>query len=73
MTTKTTQTIQILKHLEDGNSITPLDALRKFGCMRLGARIYELKQAGYVIDTLIINDKNTGKRYARYSLVRGAI
>jgi hypothetical protein len=69
MTTKAAQTIQILDYLKAGNSITPLDALRKFGCMRLGARIYDLKQAGHVIDTLIINDKDTGKRYACYSLV----
>ncbi|KDN14029.1 hypothetical protein BGI40_01585 [Snodgrassella communis] len=69
MTTKTTQTIQILQYLKDGNSITPLDALRKFGCMRLGARIYDLKQAGHVINTLMVKDEKSGARYACYSLV----
>ena len=28
---------QIKKYLEDGNKITGLDALRKFGCYRLSA------------------------------------
>ncbi|WP_369608232.1 helix-turn-helix domain-containing protein [Snodgrassella alvi] len=44
LTIKEAQTIQILEFMRAGNSITPLDALRKFGCMRLGARIYDLKQ-----------------------------
>ncbi|PIT18271.1 helix-turn-helix domain-containing protein [Snodgrassella alvi] len=69
MTTKTTQTSQILEYMRAGNSITPLDALRKFGCMRLGARIYDLKQDGYVINTLMVKDEKSGRRYARYSLV----
>jgi hypothetical protein len=69
MTTKTTQTIQILKHLEDGNSITPIEALQLFGCMRLGARIYDLKQDGHVINTLMVKDEKSGARYACYSLV----
>ncbi|SCC08795.1 Helix-turn-helix domain-containing protein [Snodgrassella sp. R-53583] len=68
MTTKTTQTSQILEYMRAGNSITPLDALRKFGCMRLGARIYDLKQDGHVINTLMVKDEKSGVRYARYSL-----
>lgn len=66
MTNKATQKIQILEHMQAGNAITPLDALRLFGCMRLGARIYDLKQRGYVINTSIVKDKDTGKRYALY-------
>lgn len=66
MTTETSQTNQILEYMRAGNAITPLDALRLFGCMRLGARIYDLKQRGYVINTSIVKDKDTGKRYALY-------
>ncbi|WP_100137869.1 helix-turn-helix domain-containing protein [Snodgrassella alvi] len=69
MTTKATQTSQILEYLKDGNSITPLDALRKFGCMRLGARIYDLRQDGHVINTRMVKDEKSRRRYARYSLV----
>lgn len=35
---------QILAHLRDGHSLTPLDALMRFGCNRLAARICELRK-----------------------------
>ena len=41
-----TQCERILQYMHENGSITPLDAMREFGCMRLGARIYDLKQAG---------------------------
>lgn len=69
MTTKAAQTIQILEHMRAGNSITPIEALQLCGCMRLGARIYDLKQAGHVINTLMVKDEKSGARYACYSLV----
>ena len=69
MTNQISQTSRILEYMRAGNSITPLDALRLFGCMRLGARIYDLKQDGHVINTLIVKDGASGARYARYSLV----
>ena len=34
---------QILEYLRLHGSITPMDALREFGCYRLGARIYDLR------------------------------
>lgn len=68
MTTKAAQTIQILEYMRAGNSITPLYALRLFGRMRLGARIYDLRQSGYEISATIVNDDRTGKRFARYFL-----
>lgn len=70
MTNKTAQSKQILEYMRQGNSITPLEALNLFGCMRLGARIYDLSQAGHVINSEMVHDEQTGKRYARYSLVR---
>lgn len=38
-----TQKESIRKWLEDGNTLTSLEALNKFGCFRLGARISELR------------------------------
>ena len=38
------QSKQILDYLQAGNALTPLEALRKFHCLRLGARIYDLQQ-----------------------------
>lgn len=60
------QNEQILEALESGSKVTPLDALNKFGCFRLGARIHELKQRGYPIKTEIIRQR--GKYIAEYSL-----
>lgn len=60
----------IREYLEAGHSITPLEALNKFNCLRLGARIADLKKQGLNIATAIIKDPRTGKRYANYSLVK---
>lgn len=38
-----TQNEQILEYLLQFPDITPMDALSQIGCMRLGARIWELK------------------------------
>jgi len=63
-----TQTAQILRHLEERGTITPMEALTGYGCFRLGARIYELRQRGYDIETEMVSSH--GKRYARYRMKR---
>ena len=60
------QSAEILAHLRAGLSITPLDAFKWFGCMRLGARIYELKARGH--DIYAVFERSGGKRYCRYFL-----
>lgn len=40
------QNKRIRKYLESGKSLTPLDALYQFGCFRLSARIYDLRDQG---------------------------
>lgn len=60
------QNKQILAHLEAGLSITPLEALKRYGCFRLGARIHDLRAKGYPIATNMISDGR--KRYATYSI-----
>lgn len=62
---KKSQKQQILDYLLEGNEITPIDALNKFGCFRLGARIADLKKDGYDIKTRIAKG---GKNYAIYKL-----
>ncbi len=59
------QNTQILAALKKGESITPLDALKRFDCLRLGARIKNIRDMGYQITTTI---NQTGKRYAVYSM-----
>tara|TARA_Y100000814_G_C12355286_1_gene407971 strand:- start:190 stop:474 length:285 start_codon:yes stop_codon:yes gene_type:complete len=44
-----TQAQKILNHLQNGNSITAIDALNNFGCFRLAARISDLKKDGWDI------------------------
>lgn len=59
------QTEQIKAHLEAGHSITSLDALRRFGCLRLSGRIYELvNDHGLNVASEMISVN--GKRIARY-------
>ena len=41
----------ILQHLEQGRTITAIEALVLFGCFRLAARIKELRDAGHNIVT----------------------
>lgn len=43
------QNSEILTSLLCGERLTSLDSLNRFGCMRLAARIKDLKEKGYVI------------------------
>lgn len=66
-----TQADKIINYIQKYGSITPLDALREFGCMRLATRIFELKADGYKIKSVM--EKSTNKNgdkvhYARYFL-----
>lgn len=67
MRTNNTQTNAILKHKQDGNGITPMDALELCGCFRLSARIADLKKRGYEIITEKVK-VDGGKYVARYHL-----
>ena len=43
------QTDAILRHLKAGRVLTPLDALHRFGTLRLAARCHDLRAAGHDI------------------------
>ena len=62
-----TQERAILAHLKAGRSITPLEALRRFGCLRLGARVYDLRRRGHKI--INVWQSAGDKRFARYRMV----
>jgi len=75
MNTKPTQAAKILRHMEAFGAITALEALGEYGIMRLGARIWELKAAGYDIKTELVSGTNRfgeATHYARYTLAKGA-
>lgn len=62
------QNDRILRYLEKGKAITPIQALNKFGCFRLGARIYDLKRKGFTIDSETV--ESNGKKFASYRLIK---
>ena len=53
-----TQQERILQHIDRHGSITALEALQKYGIMRLPARINDLRKAGYAIKTDYVKAKN---------------
>ncbi len=69
--TTRSQEKRIFDWMNAGSAITPLEALRMFGCMRLGARIYNIKKLiareGLPVvvrtDSVLVSDN---KRVARY-------
>ena len=62
---KYSQESLILNYLRAGNSISPMEALRLFGCFRLGARIWELKRQGFDIHSEMVAT-DTRKHIKRY-------
>ena len=73
---KETQAIKILHYMEKHGSITQYEALRACGCMRLGARIWDLRNAGYdIVSRMVLVHKADGEKayVARYSLVPNEI
>ncbi len=62
-----TQANRILRYLEAGNRLTALEALERFQCLRLAARIHELRDAGWQIEERTVETRS-GKRVAEYYL-----
>jgi len=59
---------QIIEYLQSGLSLTPWQAITKFSCMRLAARIYRLKNRdGYDIKSSWMETPG-GKKVKRYYL-----
>ncbi len=57
----------ILRHLQTGSSITPIEALRLYSLYRLSDAIFKLRAEGYPIITENITHPN-GDTHARYTL-----
>lgn len=66
-----TQNQRLLRYMEEHRVIDPLTAWRELGIYRLGARIYDLREAGHAIEADRIPVENQfGEecRVARYRL-----
>lgn len=53
-----TQTKMILKHMAEGRRITPGEALSEYGCMRLAARIADIRRMGLRISSRNVTKLN---------------
>ena len=63
------QTKMVLRHLREHGSITSREALRAYGCDRLAARVWEVRQAGYRVEKTM-EAQQDGAHFARYFLAR---
>lgn len=62
----------ILEYLECHDYITNDEAIDKFRCYRLSARIFDLREKGYDIDTEMVYDIDENgfpMKYAKYKKV----
>lgn len=60
---KPTQNQRILDYIERHGSITALEAMRDIGCMRLAARIADLKELGYpIVSETVTVDNRYGEK-----------
>ena len=69
-----TQHERVLNYLETHETITPMEANKELGIMRLGARIWDLRHDGHDIRRTMVSGKNRyGDQvaYAEYRLVKG--
>jgi hypothetical protein len=67
-TTYETQEKGVLAYLNTGKAITPIQALNLFGCFRLAAVIFRLRDKGLNIETRTIRQGR--KSYASYKLIK---
>ena len=68
-----TQCERILQYIEENGSITQIDALREFGCMRLASRMCDIKKMGYGVTKDMEKSKNRygdPVTYARYTICK---
>ena len=63
------QYTEIRGDLLAGLSVTPLEALARYKCMRLAAVIHRLREDGHAIVTEMVTTPE-GKRFARYRMAR---
>ena len=69
---KDTQCSKVLEYMRKYGSITPLEAQQNIGCMRLAARIADLRQQGYSIGrrTKTVKNRNGNNvSFAEYYLI----
>lgn len=61
------QSSRILTYLRSGKTLTAVEALQRFGCFRLAARVRDLRDEGHQIQATRVELPN-GKHVAKYRL-----
>lgn len=64
-----TQVRQIVAYMKRKGSITSWDAFADLHITRLSGRIKDMRDAGYVINT-VMEESEEGRRYGRYYLIK---
>ena len=65
-----TQCDRILRHMKDHGSITQAQAMAEYGCLRLAARISDLKRRGYRITVSTGRGKNRYGEKTAFAIYR---
>jgi hypothetical protein len=63
----------IKDYLLAGNTLTSMEAYKKFGCTKLPSRISDLRKEGLEIQTIMMEGETrygTPTRYAKYRVVK---
>lgn len=71
MSREITQETRVLNYMVDNGSITSWEAIKEFGITRLSAKIFNLRNKGYFIESEwenTINRYGDKVKYARYVL-----
>lgn len=72
---KVNKTQMVLKHLKEKGNITSWEAIQMYGATRLSAIIFNLKDRGYLIDSVRMESEDRYgniSRYAKY-IYKGCI
>jgi hypothetical protein len=70
---KMSQSKAVLKHLQSGKTISQREATKKYGILRLGAIIFNLRRDGYKITSRLEHKPNqygNTSNYAVYKLIQ---
>jgi hypothetical protein len=68
---KQSQNWLVIHWLVTYGKITSLTAMRAYGIMRLGARIYDLKRKGFnIVSILEFDPNNKSRHWSQYELVK---
>ena len=67
---KMSQSKVVLKHLQSGKELSQLEATERYGILRLGAIIFNLRKEGYNISTRIEHSPNRYGNVSNYGVYK---